>query len=190
MKKVLLMSIIVILVSSKFSFSQTILQKSIELKAIDKLGIIHSEYDSISFGLYNEFYTDFKTAFDKNLKAAGIDNFHFISEVLSYEKIDSNAIKEMCTKNDIDALLITKIYFLRNSFIYKNFLNLKQIEKASMVTGKADIYIEIKIFDKNSKMVIWTSDKVQTGNSSMVTPNWTINKGIEKSIKKIAKEKK
>lgn len=187
MKKTLLLNIIVILVSSKISYSQTILQKSIELKAIEKLGIIHSEYDSISAGLYSEFYTDFKTAFDKHLKSAGINDLHFISEVLSYEKIDSNAIKEICTKNDINALLITKIYFLRSSFIYKNFLNLSQIEKASMVTGKADIYIEIKIFDKNSKMVIWTSDKVQTGNSSMVSPNWTINRGIEKSIKKITK---
>jgi len=56
-----------------------------------------------------------------------------------------------------------------------------------MITGKPDIYFELKIFDQKGNNIIWTTHKVQTGNSSMVSPQWTINKGLKKTIKKLKK---
>jgi len=185
-KKSIVIALLLLMVIMQ-GYSQTIHLKTKELESISNLGIVHSEYDTISLGLYEEYYDIFKNEFTDGFSSAGIKNVMYIPEVLSFENIDKDEITKFCTDHGIDALLISKIYFLRTSFIYKSFLNLDDIEKPSMITGKPDIYFELKIFDQKGNNIIWTTHKVQTGNSSMVSPQWTINKGLKKTIKKLKK---
>lgn len=176
-----------ILLTSVNVHCQTIKIDSIGLNTISNLGIAYSEYDTINAGLYKPYYEVFQNEFLNILTNSGVKNISFTEVVISFESISESEIIEICKNQSLDAFLISKIYFLRNSFIYKSFLNLDEIEDPSMITGKADVYMELKIFNKFGQLMIWTTHKVQTGSSSMVSPKWTINKGLKKTIKKLNK---
>ena len=187
-RKIIIITIILI-VNDLIIFSQTVRLKTLELNSISTLGICYSEYDTINQGLYDSYFVVFKNVFKNNLSDAGIKKIVFLDDTVSFESLNKSDIENICTKNNLDAFLISKIYFLRNSFIYKSFLNLKEIEGPSMITGKPDIYMELKVFNRNGELILWTDTKVQTGNSSMVGPEWTINKGLKTTLKKIKKTK-
>ncbi len=184
-RKILIFSILLMSVIN--IYTQDIKLKTAELNSISTLGIIYSEYDTINQGLYDPYFSVFRNEFKNNLTAAGIRKIVFIDDTISFESITNSEIKKICNQYNIDALLISKIYFLRLSFIYKSFLNLEMIEEPSMITGKPDISMELRIFNSHGELIIWTVDKVQTGNSSMVSPQWTINRSLKKNIKKIKK---
>lgn len=165
---------------------QTIIKKTIDLNSIGKIGIVRSEYDTISSGLFKDYYKVFENSFSKNLIASGVDSVGYLKDVFNFDTIERHMISQLCEDKNLDGLLITKIYFLSRAFIYKNFLNRNDLEGRSMFSGDADIYISIKIFDRTGNLTILTSHKVQTGNLSS-GPGGTINRGITKSIDKINK---
>ncbi len=187
MKPKFLITSTILFVNSLIIYSQNIRIKTLELNSISKIGISYSEYDTINQGFFNPYCTVFKNEFKNNLSNAGIKKIVFLDDTISFESIKKSDIENSCTKNNLDAFLISKIYFLRNSFIYKSLLNLEEIDKPSLITGKSDIYLELKIFDRNGELIVWTDTKVQTGNSSMVNPQWTINKGLKKTLKEFNK---
>jgi len=104
-KKSIVIALLLLMVIMQ-GYSQTIHLKTKELESISNLGIVHSEYDTISLGLYEEYYDIFKNEFTDGFSSAGIKNVMYIPEVLSFENIDKDEITKFCTDHGIDALLI------------------------------------------------------------------------------------
>lgn len=171
------------------AFCQEVLKKEIELNQIEKVNIFRTEYDSINAGLYKSYYEVFKKNFSDYLFEAGVKDIEFSPEIIKFESPDQEQILNITKNYQSEYLLVSKIFFLRRSFLYKSFLNIDKLEKTPMFAGNPDIFIAIRIYDKNGELVIWTTHKVLTGANSFADPEWTIEKGINNSIAKIKKSK-
>ncbi len=165
------------------SFSQSfILQDYNKIKSI---GYAHSEYDTITQRLYSKYYADLNIAI-KNTFKNDIGKINFQDFMLKSESIDTSQIIKICKEQQLDAFLVTKIYFLQMNFLYKGFLALDNINKQKFYQqGAYPCYVEIKIFDNSGQLILWSESFPMNG----YTPREAIQSGLINALKKAKKIK-
>jgi hypothetical protein len=170
---------LIIVISANYGQNQRYL--SDDYFDIKSIGFAYSEYDTISNGLYPDFYDIYKQAI-KNAFIKDIQEIKFFNELLKFEIIDTNKIVTLCSLNNLDAFIITKTYFLSRDFIYKGFLHLDEIYNPHLLQqGLYCFYVEIKIIDKKGKLVL---------NSTAITLNGynaykSLRNGFRKAIENV-----
>jgi hypothetical protein len=150
---------------------------------LNSLGFAHSEYDTISNGLYPGFYKIYSQAVS-NTFSEDIKEIKYFNELFRFESIDTNKIKSFCLINNLDALLISKVYFLSRDFVYKGFLGLEKIYNPHLFQqGLFCFYVEIKMFDKYGNLILNSTATSLNGYDA----NKSLTNGFKKALKK-AKE--
>jgi len=176
--------VIILLGINSFIFCQEREYLSPKYNDLNSLGYTYSEYDTISNGLYPEFYD----ILSQSVNEAFAEDFQQIKCLHKFVRIehpiDTSEIKLLCRTNNVDAILITKIYFLSRDFVYKGFLNLENIYKPLLnPQGLFCFYVEIRIFDKNGDLVLNSSGVTYNGSNAKKS----LSNGFEKAIKKAKK---
>lgn len=148
---------------------------------INKLGYVYSEYDNISNGLYDKFYEIFSLAINNNF-GVDIKEIKNLNDTLSFELLDTLKIKSLQKENNLDAILITKVYFLSRDFIYKGFLGLDDIYNPKvMQQGPFCFYAEIKVFNNSSQVLLNSSAISLNGHNAKKS----LNNAFKKAMKKV-----
>jgi len=172
-----LITIIIILISTSTSiFGQGKPYLSREYYNLNSLGFAYSEYDTISNGLYPGYYKIYTQAVNQTFHE-DIKEINYYNELIRFESIDTIKIISLCERNKLDAILITKVYFLSRDFVYKGFLDLDKIYNPGLFQqGSFCFYVEIKLFGKSGNLIL---------NSNAITLNgYNANKSLTNGFKK------
>ena len=110
---------------------------------------------------------------------------NYLHTVIAFDNIDTLKLRGICKENAFDVILLTKLYFISKYFIYKGFLNIKPDNQQFLAFTDSDVCVEMKLFDKNGKLLIFVSYNTPQGNGTANTPKEGIIKGVKGGLKEI-----
>ncbi len=124
--------------------------------------------------IFNLAFNDFFTNKALDIVKCRLKDFELI------DKIDTAEIIRICSEKNLDAYICTQIKykFVSNYYMY-------------IPLGKSeDVYVEMKLYDKNGTLIIHTKHNTYMGNSYMMPPKAekTIRDGTFGTLKRIFKE--
>lgn len=99
---------------------------------------------------------------------------------ISYESPELPEIIELCYRNDLDGFLLARLLFTNRVYT----VNMVPVGQ------NIDTEVELKLYDKNGKLLIVTSHNTFQGNSYMMPPppSRTIHDGAKGAVKRLIKE--
>ena len=84
MKQLIRLFFTLIMINCSHSYGQQVILKTIELNSFENLGVVRSEYDYISAGMYNNYYKALESNYSIYLKDAGVKNLLFYVDVYAF----------------------------------------------------------------------------------------------------------
>ena len=129
------------------------------------------------FPLTAEIYNDvvFKT-----FQEYGINDTKKLDMEISFDEPDLNKITQVCRDQKLDALLLTTLKFIHVTYsLY--FVPVAQ---------NYDTEVQMKLFDKNGRLLVSTLHNTLNGNSYMMPPpaDRTVQDGTKGALKRMTKE--
>ena len=185
MKHIYCYLVILISFASCSSIGNKILYRTADPIHLTKLAYVNSEYDTVTNGLYPPANAVFTSTVDSFIVNHSLASPQYIHTTIAFDNIDSLKMKNICQENDCDAILLTKLYFISKYFIYKKFLNIKPDNQQFLAFTESDVCVEMKLFDKNGKLLIFSSYNTAEGNGTVFSPKEGISKGIKGSLKEV-----
>lgn len=181
MKKTFLLFAIQLFVGLN-AFGQNNEIKKIELSSLSTIGYGMSEFDTISQRLFSDYQLHFLPAVDGTLREFGVKEPKYYPQLFTFQTIDTASIIEICTEEDLEGFLITKIYFLSRGSVYKGLLEIEDLYIPKRYRpGAYDVFVELRLFNSKGELVIESSAKTVAG----FGPELTIKNGIKKALKKV-----
>lgn len=157
------------------------LYKTSERLDIHKIGFVDfTTLDKIHNEIYSLAKVKFKNSVPIVFKKYGIDSTLHIIGNLDYFHPDSLQIKSICFNQNIDGLVLS-------TFAFAN-INPSSLELPYRLIF--DTRSEMKLFDKNGKLIIFTKHNTIWGNTywNNPSPDKTVYDGIKGNIKRMMKE--
>lgn len=171
--------------ANTLSFGQRISYLSNDYYNLNSIGLVHSEYDTISNGLYPKYYEIYSEVVNE-IFSEDIKEIENLDEILLTEPLDTFKIKSLCETNNLDAILVSKNYFLSRDFVYKGFLGLKKIYNPKiMQQGQYCFYVDIKILDKKGELILNSTALTLYGYNA----KRSLRNGIKRALKKAKRVK-
>jgi hypothetical protein len=185
MKNTVLKLAILLSLASCSSIGNKILYKSNDPIEFKRVAYVNSEYDTVTNGLYYPANYLFTTTVDTFLVKHSNAIPLYFHTVIAYDNIDTLKIKRICKENNCDVLLLTKLYFISRYFLYKGLLNIKPDNQQFLSFTNSDVCVEMKLFDRTGKLLIFISYNTPQGNGTANSPKEGIVKGIKGGLKEI-----
>ena len=167
------------------SIGNKILYKSPDSIRFEKFGFVNSEYDTVTNKLYPPANSLFTSTVNDFILTNGSSTPHYLQTVIAYDNIDTLKMKKLCKENNLDVILITKLYFISKYYIYKGLLNCKPDNQQFLAYTNSDVCVEMKLFNKNGKLLLFISYNTPQGNGTANSPKEGIVKGIKGGLKEI-----
>ena len=179
MRKIFEFIIISTFLSSCATVGTKTLYKTDEKLNINSLGYNTLDRDSILTIIYSNTNTVFDSTIIETFIEFGIDNYKSLNENLSYYTPDLEKIKEICNQQGLDALLISRLKFI-NTTMSVYFVP---------VSHNYDTEVEMKLFDKDGKLLYNTRHNTFKGNSYLSPPpvERTVHDGTKGALIRIFK---
>ncbi|WP_147384084.1 hypothetical protein [Maribellus luteus] len=155
------------------------LYKTDEKVDISSLGYNSLDGDTILAKIYPFTNNIFDSTIIETLKEYSLDNYKSLDENITYQTPDIEKIKEICSQYNLDALLVSKL-----KFIYAT-----QAIYFVPVSHNWDTEVEMKLFDKNGRLLYNTKHNTLKGNSYMNPPpvERTVHDGTKGALVRIFK---
>jgi len=149
------------------------------IEKINKWGYVNLENDNTLSAIYPRPHAVFTSTIIETFAKHSLEAPKEISVSLSFENPDPVQIISICEENNLDALLLSKLKFL-NVTHYINFIP---------VFENIDTEVEMKLINKEGKVVAITRHNTLKGSDYMLPPTTerTIHDATERALKKIIK---
>jgi hypothetical protein len=167
------------------SIGNKIIYRSSDPIEFQRIGYVNSEYDTVTNGLFPLSNALFTSTVNDFTITKGNFKPNYLNTVIAYDNIDTLKLKRICKENDFDVILLTKLYFISNYFVYKGFLNIKPDNQQFLAFTNSDVCVEMKLFDKYGKLLIFVSYNTPQGNGTANTPKEGIVKGVKGGLTEI-----
>lgn len=148
--------------------------------SIQKIGFSNPEKDTAVAQLFPQTDSVFQISFTETFSKKTNAKAFFITNVYNYEKPDYKSIKELCILNEWDAFVVSRIKFIHVTYTFSLI----------PVAKSWDTEVEMKVIDKDGKVILIVSHNTLKGNSYAFPPkaDKTIFDGTEGALKRILKE--
>lgn len=170
-----------ILLSSCSVIGTSTLYKTNEKIDIQKVGFCKLESEDKLSRIFINTKEIFDSTFISTFQEKGLDMPIPISTNMSYEAPNMDEISRLCDLNNLDGFIIGKLTFLNTVY--------------SLRTGRADwqnfdTEVELKLFDRNGKLMVSTLHNTFKGNSYMAypPPHITTQDGTKGAVKRLIRE--
>jgi hypothetical protein len=179
MRTILKFIVISTLLSSCAAVGTKTLYKTDEKVDIHSLGYNSLDGDTILSRIYPYTNNIYDSTIIETLNEYGIDNYKSLNENMTYQTPDIEKIKVICSQYKLDALLVSKL-----KFIYAT-----QTIYFVPVSHNWDTEVEMKLFDKNGRLLYNTKHNTLKGNSYMNPPpvERTVHDGTKGALVRILK---
>jgi hypothetical protein len=168
------------LLSSCAAVGTVTLYKAKDITQVDKIGFCHFYGDSFVDRICPNTTTIFKKTVFTAFEVYGFNDLMYLQQEISYKNPEVRKIAELCREFDLDGILLSKLRFKRTNYrVYY-----------SPIVRSYDTEVEMKLIDKNGKLLISTIHNTFNGNSYLMPPTVerTIQDGTTGAIKRILKE--
>jgi hypothetical protein len=154
--------------------------KSNQIGPIRNIGFAKLDNDSILCQIFPKTNEIFNESVTNTLNKYGIYDARELVDKISFEEPDINRIIEICNDYGIDALLLSRLKFIHVTYTLY----------FAPIAQNFDTEVEMKLFDKNGRLLVSARHNTLKGNSYMMPPpaDRTVYDGAEGAFKRIAKE--
>lgn len=170
-----------ILLSSCSVIGTSTLYKTNEKIDIQKVGFCKLESEDKLSRIFINTKEIFDSTFISTFQEKGLDMPIPISTTMSYETPDLDEICILCSKNNLDGFVIGKLTFINTEY---------SLRSGRVDWQNFDTEVELKLFDRNGKLLVSTLHNTFKGNSYMAypPPHITIQDGTKGAVKRLIKE--
>lgn len=140
--------------------TKTIYKKEIKL-SLNKIGFTKLEADSLVLNYFPKTDSVFNKTFIESFKSSTVNEITELKNKLTYENTDPKAVKNICAENNLDGLIVSKIKFIHVTY----YVSIVPVAK------NWDAEIEMKLFDKDGRIILITSHNNTKGNSYILPPS-------------------
>lgn len=169
-----------ILFSSCAAIGTKTLYRTNETFNIEKIGFNNLYGDNLVNEIFPQTEDIFASSVLLTLREYGFIDPQKTEIDISFDHPDQDQIEELCNKHNLDGLLISKLEFIHVTYSFYS----------APVAQNYDTEVQMKLFDKNGKLLITTRHNTLKGNSYMMPPSAdrTIRDGAKGALKRITKE--
>lgn len=172
---------IILLLIGCANFGGGILYKTPEKINVKTLGYIDLYQDSVLNNIFKQTSEIYRSTVISSFKEYGMDSIKFINEKIDYKQPDTNAIRSICGKYNLDGLIISNLYFTNVNIKYKAFL---------VTVAKEDEWfaqVFQKVFSRNGTLLIKAGHDTKRGNYRLITPtpDIAVRDGTKGAVKQV-----
>jgi hypothetical protein len=180
MRHIIQFALIAVLFCSCALLGTRTIYKAREHVNIQKVGIIRPDQDSLFARIFPQTAMVIDSTINEVLKNYGIYKPEFIYVNLSFKQPDPARVKELCSRYELDALILTKIRFMVTPFSAIN----------PPVFETAETKVEMQLLAKSGELICHTKHNTDYGNESLfpLSVNSAIYHGTKGALKRIIKE--
>lgn len=180
MARTALFVLLILLVTGCASLGTKTLYRSDTKPVISRVGYANLEGEAIVTKLFPQTSRVYSRTLTETFSNYNINEVIAAGHEFSVKDPDTAVIKKVCVEKGLNALLVTKIKFIRMSYtVY--FVP---------VSSNWDTEVEMKLFDSTGSLLLAVTHNTAKGNSYFTKPtaDRTIHDGIEGALTRIAKE--
>jgi hypothetical protein len=149
------------------------------IEKVNRVGYIYLDNDGMLSTIYPQTETVFTSTIAETFTKYSLETPIKVYDIISFHKPDTTQIISICKENNLDGLLLSKLRFI-NATYYVNFFP---------VMSNIDTEVEMKLFNKEGKVVVITRHNTFNGSDYMFPPTTerTIHDATQRALTKIIK---
>lgn len=144
--------------------------------SVNNLGYIQLTNDSALSKVYPKTNDIYKDEVANTFKQNGLSNLQYTEAIIDYENPDIETIKGICLKNNMDALLISQLIFIRHISVGKTIVGAE---------------VNSKLYDRNGKLLVNASHNTLNDNTyrmPITKIDDAVRTGTNKAITRVSQE--
>src|ERR1039457_173487 len=119
-----------------FTSGTKTISKSGDPLYVSNIGYLPLTNDSVLSKVYPKTNEIYKDEVNNTFKQKGISNLKYIEAIMDYDNPDIETVKSICKNNNMDALLISKLTFIRHITVGKTIVGTEVDSKLYDIFGK------------------------------------------------------
>jgi len=159
-----------------FTSGTKTIYKADNAMSVNNLGYLQLTNDSSLSKVYPKTNEIYKEALTNTFKQYGLSNIQYTEAIIDYDNPDIEAIKSICLNNNMDALLISQLIFIR------------QISMGKTIVGAE---VNSKLYDRNGKLLVNASHNTLQDNTyrmPITKVDDAVREGTKKAITRVSQE--